>query len=176
MRAWLVAVAGLAIAGAARADVVDAAPGGFQVKQSVEIAAPAAKVWKALGRVGRWWDSQHSWSHDARNLTLDLKPGGCWCEALPSGGGVQHMRVIFVVLQKTAILDGTLGPLIFGGDAGHLMWSLAEKDGHTTLTQTYFVGGYYPGGLDKLAPAVDGVMTQQIGRLKSYIETGKPGS
>ena len=63
---------------------------------------------------------------------------------------------------------------MFSGASGHLVWSLAEKDGHTTLTQTYYVGGYYPGGLDKLAPAVDGVLTQQLGRLKLYVETGKP--
>jgi hypothetical protein len=55
-----------------------------------------------------------------------------------------------------------------------LVWSLAEKDGRTTLTQIYFVGGYFPGGLDKLAPAVDGVLGEQLARLKSYVETGKP--
>ena len=173
MRAWLGAVAGLALAGVARADVVDATANGFQVKQTAEIAAPAAKVWAALGQVGSWWDSQHSWSQDAKNLTLDLRPGGCWCEALP-GGGVEHMRVIFSQPDKTAILNGALGPLVFSGTAGHLVWRLDEKDGHTTLTQTYYVGGYFPGGLDKLAPAVDGVMTEQIGRLKRYVETGKP--
>jgi hypothetical protein len=75
---------------------------------------------------------------------------------------------------KSAILDGALGPLMFSGAAGHLVWSLEEKAGHTTLTQTYYVGGYYPGGLDKLAPAVDEVLGEQVGRLKSYVETGKP--
>jgi len=95
---------------------------------------------------------------------------------LPNGGGARHLTVIFVAPGKTAILDGTLGPLMFSGAAGHLVWSLAEKDGHTTLTQSYYVGGYFPGGLDKLAPAVDGVLTEQIGRLKRYVETGKPTS
>jgi hypothetical protein len=170
----LVVAAAVALAGAARAEVVDTNPGGFQVKQTVEIAAPAAKVWTSLGEVSGWWDSQHSWSHDAKNLTLELKPGGCWCEALPNGGGARHMTVIFAAPGKTAILDGTLGPLMFSGATGHLVWSLAEIDGRTTLTETYYVGGYFPGGLDKLAPAVDGVLTQQLGRLKSYVETGKP--
>jgi hypothetical protein len=175
MRAWGVAAIALALAaGAARADVVDANPAGFQVRETTEIAAPADKVWVALGQVGGWWNSEHTWSHDAKNLTLELKPGGCWCEALPNGGGARHMSVIFVSPGKSAILDGTLGPLMFGGASGHLAWSLAEKDGHTTLTQTYYVGGYFPGGLDKLAPAVDGVLAQQLGRLKSYVETGKP--
>ncbi len=166
----------LALGGAARADVVEASPTGFQVKQSAEIAAPAAKVWAALGQVGGWWDSQHTWSRDAKNLTLDLTAGGCWCEAnLPGGGGAHHMTVLMVMPGKTAVLDGTLGPLMMSGAAGHLVWSLAEKDGKTTLTQTYFVGGYYPGGLDKLAAPVDGVLTHQLARLKAYVETGKPG-
>ena len=167
--------AALIVAGAAHAAVVDATPNGFQVKESAEIAAPAAKVWAALGQVGAWWDGAHSWSKDARNLTLDLKAGGCWCEAnLPGGGGAHHMTVLLVVPGKTAVFDGALGPLMMSGVTGRLVWQLAEQDGKTTLTQTYFVGGYFPGGLDKLAGPVDGVLTEQLGRLKAYVETGKP--
>jgi len=84
------------------------------------------------------------------------------------------MTVIFAAPGKTAILEGTLGPLMFSGAAGHLVWSLSEKDGRTILTSTYYVGGYYAGGLDKLAPAVDGVLGEQLARLKSFVEIGKP--
>jgi hypothetical protein len=174
MRELLLAAVAVALGGTARAAVVDASPSGFQVKQTAEIAAPAEKVWVALGQFGQWWNGKHSWSGDARNFSLELKPGGCLCETLPHGGGVHHMTVIFVAPGKSAILDGALGPLMFSGAAGHLVWSLEEKAGHTTLTQTYYVGGYYPGGLDKLAPAVDEVLGEQVGRLKSYVETGKP--
>ena len=168
-------IAALALSGMAGADIVEASPTGFQVKQTAEIAAPAAKVWAALGEVGSWWNSQHSWSGDAKNLTLELKAGGCWCEAnLPGGGAAHHMTVLMVMPGKTAVLDGSLGPLMFSGAAGHLVWQLAEKDGKTTLVQTYYVGGYFPGGLDKLAGPVDGVMSEQLGRLKAYVETGKP--
>jgi hypothetical protein len=159
-----------------RAEVVEATPGGFQVKETAEIAAPAAKVWTALGEYGAWWSSKHTWSGDAKNLSLDLKAGGCLCETLPNGGGAHHMSVIFAAPGKTAILEGTLGPLMFSGAAGHLIWQLTDKDGHTSLTQTYDVGGYYPGGLDKLAPAVDGVLGEQLERLKHYVETGKPSA
>ena len=168
--------AALALAGGARAEVVEATPAGLQVKAVAEIAAPADKVWAALGQVGSWWNSKHSWSGDAKNLTLELKAGGCFCEAnLPGGGGVRHMTVLLTMPGKTAILDGTLGPLIYSGASGHLVWTLAEKAGKTTLTQTYYVGGYFPGGLDKLAGPVDGVMSEQLGRLKAYVETGKAG-
>ena len=175
VEAWAALAAGLALCGVARADVVEALPTGLQVRQTVEIAAPADKVWAGLGRIGAWWNSKHTWSGDARNLTLDLTPGGCLCEALPRGGGARHLTVVLISPGKTAILDGTLGPLIFSGGAGHLIWSLAEKDGRTTLTQTYEAGGYLPGGFDKIAPAVDGVLTDQVRRLKAYVETGKPG-
>ena len=175
MMAWAALAVGSALSGGARADVVEAQPGGFQVKETAEIAAPADKVWASLGQIGAWWNPEHSWSGDAKNLTLELKPGGCLCEALSHGGGVRHLTVVLVSTGKTAILEGALGPLIFSGGAGHLVWSLAEKDGHTALTQTYYMGGYFPGGFDKIAPAVDGVLTDQIHRLKAYVETGKPG-
>jgi hypothetical protein len=177
MRGWgLAMLAAVGLASSVRADVVDMNGVGFQVKETAEIAAPAAKVWAALGQIGSWWNSKHSWSGDARNLTLELKSGACLCEALPDGGGAHHMTVIFAAPGKTAILDGTLGPLMYSGTAGHLVWSLAEQDGKTTLTQTYYVGGYMQGGLENLAPAVDGVLGEQLVRLKRYVETGKPTS
>ncbi len=49
-----------------------------------------------------------------------------------------------VMPGKTVVLDGALGPLMFSGAAGHLVWTLTEASGKTTLTQTYYVGGYYP--------------------------------
>lgn len=176
MRRWGAGlVAAVLASGPAHAVVVDSSPVGFEVQETAEIAAPAAKVWAALGQIGAWWDSQHSWSHDARNLSLELKLGGCLCEKLDGGaGGAGHMIVIFADPDRTAILSGTLGPLIYSGAAGHLIWSLAEKDGKTTLTQSYYVGGYFKGGLDQLAGPVDGVLGEQMNRLKSYVETGKP--
>jgi hypothetical protein len=172
---WLAVIAAALSFGAARADVVDAAQTGFQVRETAEIAAPAGQVWAALGQIGRWWDPKHTWSGDASNLRLDLSTGGCLCEGLANRtGAARHMAVIFAIPGKTAILDGTLGPLMFSGASGHLVWSLAEANGKTTLTQDYYVGGYFKGGLDKLAPAVDGVIGDQLRRLKAYVETGKP--
>jgi len=168
-------MAALAGAGAARAAVVDVNLSGFQVKETVEIAAPADRVWSALGHIGAWWNPDHTWSKDARNLRLELVAGGCLCEALANGtGAARHMAVIFVVPGKTAILDGALGPLMFSGTSGRLVWSLTEADGKTTLSQTYYVGGYNEGGFAKLAPAVDGVLTDQLGRLKAYAEAPPP--
>jgi hypothetical protein len=176
MRGWGLglAVAAALVGGVAQAAVVDATAGGFQVEQKVEIVAPAAKVWAALGNFGGWWDSQHSWSGHANNFRLDLAPGGYLIETLPHGGGVRHLAVVMVKPGELAVLDGTLGPLMFSGTSGHLVWMLAEKDGRTTMTQDYYVGGYFKGGLDQLAEPVDGVLSEQMIRLKAYVETGKP--
>jgi hypothetical protein len=59
------------------------------------------------------------------------------------------------------------------GATGHLAWTLAETDGKTTLIQTYDVGGYMKGGLDKVAQGVDQVLSEQFDRLTAYVETGK---
>ena len=175
LKRLLAAAAALAVSGAARAEVIDASPAGFEVRQIVVIDAPAAKVWAALIQPGQWWSSAHTYSGDAHNLTLEAKAGGCWCEALPGGGGVQHMRVVYVDPGKGLRAYGGLGPFQFTGAAGHLQWTLAEKDGKTTLTQTYDIGGYVKGGIQALAAPVDHVMTEQIGRLKALVETGKAG-
>ena len=68
-------------------------PNGFLVKFEVSVNAPAAKVYDALvGQIGSWWDPEHTYSDDAKNLSIDARPGGCFCEKLPNGGGVEHSR------------------------------------------------------------------------------------
>jgi hypothetical protein len=99
--------------------------------------------------------------------------GGCFCEKLPNGGSVLHMTVVYAQPGQGLRLSGGLGPLQMSGATGHLSWTLAEKNGKTTLTQTYDVGGYMTGGLDKIAPVVDQVLGEQFDRLKVYAETGK---
>jgi hypothetical protein len=45
----------------------------------------------------------------------------------------------------------------------------------TKLVMSYVVSGYQPDkGLAPLAPLVEGVMKEQLDRLKRYAETGKP--
>jgi uncharacterized protein YndB with AHSA1/START domain len=163
----------LALGSAARAEVLDSQAGGFTTRGSVAIAAPAAKVWTALGQIGAWWNPVHSYSGDSRNLSIVLKPGGFFLEALP-GGGVRHMVVVYAKPNETLRLEGALGPLQAFGVAGSLTWRLNEKDGVTTVTQTYDVGGHAPGGLAAFASPVDAVLGDQANRLKRYVETGKP--
>ena len=174
MRRLVIAAALAALAPAARAEVVEAAAAGFQVRHVVEIAAPPARVWEALIQPGRWWEPTHSWSGDpVANLTLDARPGGCFCETLP-GGGAQHLTVVFVRPAQQLDLWGALGPLHTEGAAGGLSFRLAPSGAGSTLTVTYTVGGFAKGGLQSWAAPVDGVIGAQAARLERYVETGRP--
>src|SRR5215472_10044879 len=92
------------------ATVADLAANGFTVKVSVTIQAPPAEVYSKLLRVGDWWDSQHTFSGSAHNLSIEDKPLGCWCEKV-GNGAVRHMQVITAIPGKSLVLSGALGPL-----------------------------------------------------------------
>jgi uncharacterized protein YndB with AHSA1/START domain len=148
---------------------------GFLVKFEVSVNAPAAKVYDALvGQIGSWWDSEHTYSGDAKNLSIDARPGGCFCEKLPNGGGVEHARVIYVGPREVLRLSGAFGPLQASGVAGTLTWKLTSGTDNTRLQLSYSVGGFIEGGFEKIAPAVEGVLRGQLDRLKQFAETGKP--
>jgi len=157
----------------ARAEVADAAAGGFSVKLTAAVAAPAAKAWAALIDPGAWWDKSHTWSGDAANLSLEARPGGCFCEKL-SGGGAHHMTVIYADAGKLLRMTGGLGPLQDMPVAAVMTFKLTEASGKTAVELSYKVGGYAPGGLAGLARPVDGVLGEQLARFKRKVETGKP--
>ena len=160
----------------AAADVVEATPGGFLTKTTLTIAASRAKLYDALVQaVGRWWDPAHTYSGDAKNLSIDMRPGGCFCETLKDQGGVQHGTVVLVIPGKTLRIRGAVGPLQQEGLAGSLTFELADREGGgTDVTMTYSVGGYRQGGVQALAPIVDTVLSGQLRRLKAFAETGTP--
>jgi uncharacterized protein YndB with AHSA1/START domain len=150
-------------------------PNGFLVKFDVSVNAPAAKVYDALvGQIGLWWDPQHTYSGDSKNLSIDARPGGCFCEKLPNGGGVEHARVIYVAPREVLRLSGALGPLQASGVAGTLTWKLTSGTDNTRLQLSYSVGGFIDGGFEKIAPAAESVLRIQLDRLKQFAETGKP--
>jgi uncharacterized protein YndB with AHSA1/START domain len=164
----------LTLAGIARADVADSANNGFTAKIVLTIQASPDEVYRRLvGNIGDWWNSAHTFTGDAHNLTIEAKPMGCFCEKLP-GGGARHMEVVNFVPGKTLVMVGGLGPLQSLAVAASMTIQLAPADGATKLTVTYAVGGYVPGGLNSYAVPVDGVLTQQFTRLKSYVEHGDP--
>ena len=158
------------------ADVVEVAPHGFIVRTELGVEAKPDAVWKALLDVGGWWNMDHSYSRDSANITIDARPGGCFCEKLPNGGGVAHAMVVFIAPNQTLRLHGSLGPMQGEGLAGSLTFKIvpATVPAASRIEMTYAVGGYRPSGFERVAPAVNMVMTEQVTRLKTFIETGKP--
>ena len=165
----------LSLAAASSAEVVDAADNGFTVRNAATVSVPAGQVFGTLvNDVAGWWHPSHTFSGDAGNLRIEPRPQGCFCETLPDGGGVRHMTVVYLDPGKTLRLVGGLGPLQGQAVSGALTWALEEGDEGTTITSTYAVHGYAPGGLDGWAGAVDGVLRQQLERLVRYVESGDP--
>jgi len=157
------------LAGPARGEVVDAAAGGFTVSSSAEVAVAPEAAFRQLLDIGAWWSPDHTWSGDATNLSIDPRPGGCFCERLP-GGGVQHLEVVFVQPPTTLRLRGGLGPLQAMAVQGSMTWAIAPLESGARVTLTYTVVGYSPNGLEGLAPVVDRVLTEQLGSLAQSLD------
>ena len=162
------------MAHSASAEIVSATSGGFEVRESLHVAARPSEIYSAIGTPGRWWSSEHTYSGRAENLRMELRAGGCWCEKLPEGGSVQHMTVVNAQPGKLLRLRGALGPLQGLAVDGAMTWTIIASPDGTTLEMTYAVGGYAKDGLDKLAVPVDRVLADQTRRLKAFIETGSP--
>lgn len=157
-----------------RADVADSAANGFTVKLDVAIQAPPQDVYRRLvHNVGDWWDSAHTFSGDAHNLSIEDKPMGCFCEKLPSGGGARHMEVVYADPGKRLVLIGALGPMQPMAATGSMTIQLTAAGEGTKVAVVYAMTGYLPTGMNSLAAPVDAVLTQQFTRLKSFVENGK---
>jgi|SRR5947207_2454709 len=156
------------------AEVIDSASNGFTIKITLNIQTAPDEVYRRFMRVGDWWASDHTYSGNSHNLTLEEKSTGCWCEKLPNGGSVKHMEVLFLMPGKRIVLGGGLGPLQSLGVTGSMTIELSAANGGTKMDVSYAVSGYMPAGLDKLAAPVNGVLTEQLTRLKNYAEHGDP--
>ena len=164
----------VALASPAPAQVTGLGQMGFSVQEVVQINAPPARVWEQLLKPGPWWNAEHTYSHDSNNMTIEPRAGGCWCERW-AAGSVEHMHVVLAMPQTKLRMRGGLGPLQEMGLEGAMTWTLTTTvGGGTQITLDYAVGGYSPRGFAGLAPAVDGVLMEQLNRLQMYMQTGSP--
>lgn len=177
--AFLLAICGLGVLPAtASANVAQVGSNGFAVRHIVQVSASVEETWAVLLKPSVWWGSQHTWSGESANLTLDARPGGCFCEVLPNKaspkaapiGGVEHMRVIYVERPRALRLVGALGPLQADATTATLTIQLkpGEKGGTQVLLE-YVVGGYSRTPFDKLAPMIDSVLGEQVHRLSEKL-------
>ena len=174
MRALILGAIAL-VSTSASAEVVSASSNGFEVRQTVNLVVSPAAAFDAFRNISAWWDPEHTYSGDSANLSLALVPGGCFCERLPKGGGIEHMRVTYIEPGKHVVLTGALGPLLYEAVTGVMDVQVKTIAGGAQLTLDYKAAGFAKGGADKLALAVDSVLAGQMKRYRAYA-TSRPGS
>jgi uncharacterized protein YndB with AHSA1/START domain len=173
MRRLAFALAIAAFAPLAHAEVKESSADAFFLTYSGAVAAPTAKTYADIVQVSRWWDSEHTYSGKAANLTIKPEAGGCFCERWKDGS-VEHGEVLMAMPGKVLRLRTSLGPLQERALTGILTFWIKNEDSATTLTVEYRVNGANASGLDQLAPSVDEVLGTQLDRLRRYIATGNP--
>lgn len=157
------------------AEIVSAGPNGFSLRHTAEtpnVAPPV--IWAALSDIAKWWDPEHTYSGDARNLTLEPVVRGCFCEKLGLYAGIEHGTVVYAQPAKTLRINGALGPLQEFGITGAMTWQIDAAAGGSRITFTYNVGGYADRPLADWAPIVDEVLGGQLQRLARYVTVGHP--
>ena len=114
------ALAGLVFAQPLAAEVVKADDDGFVTREIAVVEAAPKQVWLTVISPAKWWNSGHTWSGDAANLTIKPQAGGCFCEKIPEDpnperitleGSVEHMRVVHAFPERALRMQGALGPL-----------------------------------------------------------------
>lgn len=156
------------MASPATAAVVAADDHGFEVQHSVNLVVPQAHAFASFGQVGQWWDNRHTYSGDGKRMSLQMRAGGCFCEPLDGGGGIEHMRVTYVQPGERVVLTGSLGPLLFEATAGVMDVKVEPIAGGSRVTMNYRAAGFAKGGAAAMAPLVDQVLGEQMKRFRVY--------
>jgi hypothetical protein len=174
MRVGILAVA-LLMGAPASAEVVSSNGNGFHIRETVQLVVPTAVAYDAFASLTGWWNAEHTYSGDSRNLSLALSPGGCFCERLTGGGGIEHLRVAYVDPGKRIVMTGSLGPLLYEATSGVMDVQVERIAGGSKVTLDYRVAGFAEGGAQKLAPVVDGVLAEQMRRYRAFARAQPKG-
>lgn len=165
---------GVAAAMPAAAEVTRSTDNSFVSRNEVVVTASPKEVWLALISPADWWQSEHTWSGEAKNLSLMPQAGGCFCETIPEvdepgrftlQGSVEHMRVVQAYPEAALRMVGSLGPLQSEPVTGVLTIVISKVSKGTRIVFEYNVGGAMRYEVPVISKAVDGVMAAQIASL-----------
>ncbi len=168
----------LACAVPAAAEVTRTTDNSFVTRHEVIVKAAPKAVWLALISPSGWWQSAHTWSGDAKNLTLTPQAGGCFCETIPEvnepnrftlQGSVEHMRVVQAYPEQALRMVGSLGPLQSEPVTGVLTIAITKVDAGTRIVWEYNVGGPMRYEVPVISKVVDGVMGAQLASLAKQL-------
>jgi hypothetical protein len=163
-----IAIVAFAMASPAGAVIVGADSHGFELRHSIDLPVAPAQALAAFAQYGSWWSKDHTYSGNASRLTLQLRPGGCLCETLDGGGGVEHMRVALYQPGKRIVLTGGLGPLLFEATSGVMDVQVAKTPSGSRLVLNYRAAGFARGNGTQMAVGVDAVLREQVERLRLF--------
>jgi len=173
-RTALLGLASVACGVPASAEVTRATNDSFVSRHEVVVKASPKEVWLALISPATWWTSEHTWSGNAKNLTLVPQAGGCFCETIPEvdepgrftlEGSVEHMRVVQAYPEAALRMVGNLGPLQSEPVTGVLTIAISKVGKGTRIVWEYNVGGPMRYEVPVISKAVDGVMGAQLAAL-----------
>lgn len=166
----LLAAAVLALcATPASAEVVARTADSFTLRYAVGAEIAPEDIPGALEALPKWWDSAHTYSGSAANLSLDLTPGGCWCEKLADGTDFDHGRTVSVT-PDSFVFNAPFGPLRGKTTKAELTVTWPGANRGWTPTWTMVVEGP---GIGAMADGVDGVMGAGYQRWLHYLEYGE---
>ena len=163
----------------ARAEVKSSAAHAIVIEHTITSTASPPAVYRAFGQIGKWWSGRHTFSGSARNLSLKVSAGQCFCERWKSGS-VEHGRVIQTHRDRLLRLAAALGPLLATGVTGVLSFELEPRPATDSLAEgtdlriTYRISGDPSHDLAALGAPIDRVIGEQAARLVRFGETGKP--
>jgi len=156
----------LLLSGPLSAELVANGEYSFTARNALETPAPPETAWRVMtAHIDQWWNPEHSWSGQASHLYMDLGHHGCFCERLPDGGHVEHLHIIYFAPIREIRFNGALGPLQTLPVQGRMIWTVEPTETGSLITFSYSVFGHPEGGLTAIAPAVDGVIGEQLQRL-----------
>lgn len=173
IRSFVAALAIVCAATPVSADVISKSDDAFILNFEQRVEASPDVILSTIGQPAAWWSDDHTYSASAQNITLDMRPGGCWCEALP-GGGVKHAEVLLLWPEHRQIrFDAPFGPLQSMPAHTILTMTWGDMDGGSArlLKWTFVVRGFQTGAV---AEAVDGVMQDAFNRLVRQVEASEP--
>ena len=124
-RVLVLGLSAVAVSAPASAEVTRTTDDSFVSRNEVVVEATPKEVWLALISPATWWQSAHTWSGDAKNLSLVPQAGGCFCETIPEvdepgrftlQGSVEHMRVVQAYPEAALrMVGGGCGKPVDGG-------------------------------------------------------------
>lgn len=133
------------------ADILSSTPAGFTTSDSTQVSSVPIAIFLAItGSLNAWWDPEDT-AEPLRHLTV-----------------VQSER------GRLVRMSGLVGPLRDTRARGTLAWTLTELRGRTRVEVRFEASGDPALRLDTMAPAVDALLTDQLQRLKRFVEAGRP--